>query len=84
MSVDPWQVQVDAYVVGSDGEAVGQVKEVGQDNFLVNRSMDRDVYVPFGAIQAITDYSIMLTIPAGRVDDIGWPKPPLSDSVPII
>jgi sporulation protein YlmC with PRC-barrel domain len=84
MSVGRWQVQKDAYVVGSDGEAVGQVKEVGQDSFLVNRAMQRDVYVPFDAIQAITDYSIVLTTPADQVDDTDWPNPPLDESVPVI
>jgi hypothetical protein len=84
VSVDRWQVRLDGYVVGSDGEAVGQVKEVRENDFLVDRRMQRDIYVPFEAVQAVTDYSIVLTIPADKVGDMDWPQRPIKDSPPII
>jgi ferritin-like metal-binding protein YciE len=64
-------------VVGSDAGQVGQVKEVRSADFLVDRPRQRDVYVPFDAIQETTGDRIMLNIPADRVEDIAWEKPPL-------
>ena len=55
MSVDPQYILVGMNVVGSDGEQVGTVKEVGATEILVDRPLARDVYVPLEAIQAIMD-----------------------------
>jgi ferritin-like metal-binding protein YciE len=64
-------------VVGSDASQVGQVKEVRSADFLVDRPRQRDVYVPFDAIQKTTGDRIMLNIPADRVEDMVWEKPSL-------
>jgi hypothetical protein len=85
MSVDLRQVRPGMDVDGVDGEPVGVVKEVRSADFLVDRPLARDAYVPIDAVQAIVDETateagrprVILTVAAGRVDDMGWPSPPL-------
>ncbi|MCZ7573161.1 MAG: BON domain-containing protein [Ardenticatenaceae bacterium] len=76
-TTDRSQVQVGMQVVGLDGADVGRVKEVRDDDLLVDRPFDRDVYVPFDAIQEISGNWIVLTVSADRVDSMGWASPPL-------
>jgi ferritin-like metal-binding protein YciE len=71
------QIRQGMAVVGSDASQVGQVKEVRSADFLVDRPRQRDVYVPFDAMQETTGARIMLNVPADRVDDMAWEKPPL-------
>jgi hypothetical protein len=83
MSVDPRYITLGMDVVGSDGEPVGTVKEVGAAEILVNRPLARDVYVPLEAVQAIVDATggtsvdphVVLTIRADSVGDTGWRHP---------
>jgi hypothetical protein len=67
----------DMEVVGSDGDRVGTVKELRNGDFLVNRSMKRDVYVPALAVREIREGIVVLGIPAAQVDDQNWDKPDL-------
>lgn len=53
------------------------LKECRDTDFLVERNMQRDIYVPYNAIQDITGDRIALNIPAGRVDKMGWVSPPI-------
>jgi len=62
-------------VVGADGKHIGAIKEVRANDFLVNRRLARDVYVPFGAIQRVTGEGITITVDAGAVNDQGWSNP---------
>lgn len=64
-------------VASADGELVGRVKEIRAVDFLLDRPMERDVYVPFSAVKAIRNDLVMLTINADRIDDMGWEHPPL-------
>jgi uncharacterized protein (TIGR02271 family) len=66
-----------AEVIGSDGAAVGRVKEVRDADILVDRRGQRDLYVPFAAVAEATVGRLRLTVPAEAVDDQGWPNPPL-------
>ena len=59
-------------VVGSDGVMVGRVKETRSNDFLVDRSMQRDLYVPFSAIQTVDGDRMMLNIAARDLDQQGW------------
>ncbi len=61
-------------VVGSDGKSVGTVKEVRDNDFLVDRPMAHDVYVPFSACNA-TNGQVRLNVRAGDVDKQGWEMP---------
>lgn len=64
-------------VVGADGVVVGQVKGANPSAVLVDRALRRDVYVPFEAIDTVTDNRIVLAIPAIEVDRMHWPHPDL-------
>ncbi len=63
-------------MVDTEGDRVGQVKEVRDDDFLVDRSIARDAYVPFSECQ-ISDGQVRLKVRASEVDDQGGkcPKP---------
>jgi len=64
-------------VVGADGGHVGRLKEIRPADILVDRTLKRDVYVPFAAVQGVRGEAIVLTIPAAQVDQMDWPQPPL-------
>jgi hypothetical protein len=67
-------------VVGKDEGNIGEVKEVRQNDFLVDRPMARDVYVPFKACEHVTENRIRLNIHSDDVNDQGWPNPELIDT----
>jgi hypothetical protein len=64
-------------VLGSDDAMIGRVKEVRATDFLVDRRMQRDIYVPNEAIRDVSRGQVMLNIPAHQVDNMGWANPPL-------
>jgi hypothetical protein len=55
-------------VVGLDARRVGRVKQVRLTDFLVDRPLQRDIYVPVDAVQAVVDERVVLTIRADEVD----------------
>jgi len=65
-------------VVGTDGQSVGQVKEVRGTDFLLDRPMHGDVYVPFSGIRIVDGDRVMLDVPSDQLDDQGWPTPGLT------
>ncbi|HEX9131521.1 MAG TPA: DUF892 family protein [Ktedonobacteraceae bacterium] len=71
------QVQDGMRVVGSDKRQVGHVRDVRENDFLVDIPMHRDLYVPFSAIQNVDADRVVLNIPVDQIDDMNWPKPPL-------
>jgi hypothetical protein len=75
------QVREDMEVLGSDGGTVGRVKEVRTSDFLVNRTLARDIYVPYEAIARISGDTIGLNVLAEHVPDQGWAEPGM-ESVP--
>jgi hypothetical protein len=77
------QVRVGMEVATLDGQSIGTVKEVRGEEFLVNRHLARDLWVPFSAVLAAEDYtsnyrgpvqptSIVLEVSAAHVDRQGW------------
>jgi hypothetical protein len=64
-------------VVGANGGEVGTIKEVRGDSFLVDRRMQRDVWVPLSAVAGTLENNVTLNIVADRVGDMNWPQPPL-------
>ena len=83
MSIDPRHIRVGMDVVGIDGERVGILKAVRSMDILVDRPLERDVYVPLEAVQAIVDATasdsvdprVILTIRSDSVDGQHWPRP---------
>jgi hypothetical protein len=66
-------------VVGKNGQKIGTVKEIRDQDFLVDRSGARDVFIPFSACDKI-DQRVHVNIPADQVDDQGWKEPDLVGS----
>ncbi len=71
------QLAAGAEVVDSNNEYLGTVKEVSGQTFLLDRSMARDVYVPFSAVQNASGQKIVLNIPSVEIDNQGWENPPI-------
>jgi hypothetical protein len=65
-AVERTRVQVGMEVVGSDDRSVGQVKEVHDADFLLNRRLAPDITVPFSGISKIEGSKVVLNAPAGR------------------
>jgi len=55
-------------VVGVDGDYVGRVKEVRDSNFRVDRKMQPDITVTFGAIQGVNGDQVILNVAGDQVD----------------
>ncbi|MDI3339625.1 MAG: Hsp20 family protein [Sphaerobacter sp.] len=75
---DRTQVQAGMEVVGPDGGHIGLVKEVREGDLLVDRKLQRDVYVPFDAVRSVESSRVVLTVPPGQVDAMHWEHPPLA------
>ncbi len=78
MTLGRFQVTTGMDVVGADGDRVGSVKAVRDTDFLVDRSMRRDVYVPFDAVRDVSGNVVTLNVTADQVDNMGWQSPPIS------
>lgn len=65
------RIHEDMEVYDRQGDPIGRVKEVRQNDFLVDRPMARDVYVPFSACQSLEN-EITLNIRASEVDQQNW------------
>ena len=72
MNTDRSSVAPGMDVFGSDTHRVGEVKEVGEPGFVVSRTLQPDVTVPFDAIQAVTADGVVLTMSADDVDETYW------------
>jgi len=79
------QIRVGMEVESMDGQRVGRVKDIGDKEFLVDRPMARDLWVPFTAILAtqdlstnvhgpVTDDAVVLEVHHHALDEQGWRK----------
>jgi hypothetical protein len=64
-------------VVGKNGNMIGSVKQIRDNDFLVDRSMARDIFVPFSACTKI-DNQVHLSVTADKVDNQGWQEPTMA------
>jgi hypothetical protein len=82
-SVRATQIQVDMPVTSLDGERIGKVKEVRETEFLIDRPLARDLWVPLSAVLAAEDYTpsvhgpldeqnVVLEVSAAHIDKQGW------------
>jgi hypothetical protein len=61
-----------AEVVGSDGERLGDLEEVGDADFLVGRTLRRDLRLPVSRVREVTsDNKIVLDLPAAEAKALG-------------
>jgi hypothetical protein len=56
-------------IVGSNGERVGTVEEIHDSDFLVDRDLSTDMYIPFSAVEEVvpSNQTVVLSIPAWEV-----------------
>src|SRR5438105_1420068 len=83
-SLGPEQIQVGMDVKSIDGESVGKVKEVRAKDFLLDRPLARDLYVPYSFVLAAEDYGgsfrrgrvepteVVLSVSGSHIDNQGW------------
>ena len=77
---DPTQVTVGMRVFGSDDLELGRVKEVREHDFLLDRPVQRDVYVPLSAIRQVEinvqrlnlGAEVLLDVTSNGLDEMGW------------
>ena len=62
-------------VCGPDGTYIGVLKEINSHGALVERSVQRAVYVPFEAIATVRDEQLTLAVAADQVDRMLWQHP---------
>jgi hypothetical protein len=67
-------------VYTSDDQEIGEVKEISDRNFLVDRPMARDIYIPFDACEHIGDDRIHIGVPENEIGNQGWENPELIDT----
>ena len=77
MALGNSSVQVGMVVVGADMKSVGLVKEVYRTDFLLDRELGRDVYIPCQLIDRVSDKLVVLSITADEVNTTEWPTAPL-------
>lgn len=65
-----------AEIVGSDGKKIGDLKEVRDADFLVDRTLKRDLYIPVTRVGEVSeDGKIVLDISSNEVSKEDWRKP---------
>jgi hypothetical protein len=79
-------VQDGMTIKGADGQNIVHVTAVQdiEGTFLLERpgGQEWSIYVPFEAIQAISNREVMLTVPSNEVGEQGWWKIQISETAP--
>ena len=68
------ELRHDMEVIGKNGKIIGRVKEIRASDFLVDREMARDVYVPMDALDSV-GAAAMLKYNDDEIDSQEWEKP---------
>lgn len=73
------QIHLGMYVVALDGEPVGKIKEIHDDNFLVDRPLKTDIYVPMTDVERVVsaEQIVVLKMEKWEVDSTRFDIPPL-------
>ena len=61
-------------VYDRDGDKIGEVKEVRSTDFLLNRTLAQDVYVPYFVCK-YTERKLVVDLPGSEVNNQGWANP---------
>ena len=84
------QIRAGMMVVGSDGEIVGKVKQARKNDFLLDRELQTDLFVPNDAVRNVIGDEVILAVPRHEVSQLkertapgkgeteGWKTPPLA------
>jgi hypothetical protein len=78
------QIRLGLDVISIDGQRVGKVKKVRDGEFLIDRPMARDLWVPFTSVVEAGEHGgafrrgptqaseVVLMVSAGEIDHQGW------------
>lgn len=66
-------------VVSSDGESLGSVKQARGNDFLLERSMSFDVFVPFDLVASTESNHVMLSVSKDDFGNMNLQRPALDD-----
>lgn len=61
-------------VYDREGNKMGEVKEVRSTDFLLDRTLKQDIYVPY-YVAKYADRKLTVDVLANEIDDQGWAKP---------
>jgi len=71
-----------AEVVGSDGERLGDLEEVGDADFLIRRTLRHNLRLPVSRVREVTsENKIVLDLPAAEAKELGE-KESLGEAAP--
>ena len=66
-----------AEVLGSDGERLGDLEEVGDADFLVSRKLRRNLRLPVSRVREVTsDNKVVLDLPVAEAKELGEKESP--------
>jgi hypothetical protein len=71
---EPSPPTVGTFVFDAFGEPAGRVKAVRETDFLLDRPIRRDFYVPLSAIRRPSATAIRIGVPNARLGDMGWER----------
>ena len=65
-------------IIGADGQQIGKVDEVGPNYLMTKKGFifTHDVFIPLSAVAEVRPNRVKLNIPADRVSDEHWTRPP--------
>ncbi len=66
------QIHEEMDVFGADMMPLGRVGDVRQDDFLVDRTSDANVSVPFSMVKEVKGNQVILNITAAEVNIMSW------------
>ncbi len=72
------QPAVGMEVIATNGKRIGQVKEIEEHDFLVNRRWQRDLYLPFSTIERIDGNRVILKVTEFDLDYLSSMSPPIT------
>jgi hypothetical protein len=75
--VERFDIREHMEVVDADGDRIGEVKEIRGDEFLVDRPMRRDIYVPMRLVRECSGDRVMLTHAKDDLEDLHLEHPDL-------
>jgi uncharacterized protein (TIGR02271 family) len=74
------QIQTGTSVYGSDGEKIGEVAEVSNDYFVIEKGFifTTDLFVPMSAVAGVDDDGIRLSMTKDQVEHSDWSAAPVA------
>jgi hypothetical protein len=74
MPITNFPLQEGMEVLGSDGQSLGRVKEVGNTEFLVDRRMRPDLRLPLDLVESVDGNQVKLAVTSEQAVKGSWPS----------